>query len=991
MALLVLLARAARAWVVAADAVLVGDDARLDDRRLDLVEGGRGRILGAGQGAAGCRGLGGRGQRARLPVRGAARVVEPARRAAVRSGAPGLAARGAVLALDLDVDDEDVTAELLPDRVHQGAEHLVALVLVGDEGIDLREPAQVDALAQVVHVVQVLAPALVDDLEQHEALERPHQVGPKLLFAVAVGLDDVLAQLGDQRVAIDLIGLHLVDLNADRVHLLELGVEAAQVPLLGVVALEVAVREPLDDSRHLLARGVGHVLALEDPVAVLVDDLALLVHHVVVLEDALADQEVLLLLAGLVGRTESVEDPVDAVAGEETDEVVLGREVEARFAGIALTAGAATELVVDPSRLVTLGTEDEQATGLHDLLAVGGDLRLELRQLLVPRLLILRRVGLVLAAQRHLGEVLGVAAELDVDAATGHVGGDRDRSRATGLGDDLALALGVLGLRVEDGVLDAALLELVRQQLGDLDGDRSDEHRLTELVALLDRASDGAPLARLGLVDLVVLVEPLHRAVGRDLDDLELVDLHELGRLGEGGAGHARELVVAAEVVLVGDRGDGLVLLLDRHALLRLDCLVQALRPAASLEDAAGELVDDLDLALDHLVVDAALVERLRLERLLEVVDEMAVLGLVEVAHPHEPLGLLDAALGDRDRLLLLVELVVEVGDVGLRLGLEALGLVARLHLRRELGELVVDVGGLLGLAGDDQRGTRLVDQDVVDLVDDREAVAPLGLLGEICREVVTQIVEAELGVGAVGHVGLVGGALVVPVALVGLQDPERDSERVVDRLHPERIAASEVVVDRDEMDALAVGGLTVGVARLERVEDDGQRGRQRLSLAGLHLGDRAVVQDHPADQLDVEVALAERPLGDLARECERLEEQLVQRLAVHRTLAELVVALAQLLVGLELELRLEVVDPRDVLLERLELLSLADAQSSVENRHGAERSSGACSPGSESPSGDSPLQHVVGRLTAAVAYARRGEARWASLRLRRFSRWRLT
>ena len=81
--------------------------------------------------------------------------------------------------------------------------------------------------------------------------------------------------------------------------------------------------------RELLARLLGHVLALENVVAVLVDDLALLVHHVVVLEDALADEEVLLLdlllgafdllgehpgldrllVALVVGVAEAVEDP----------------------------------------------------------------------------------------------------------------------------------------------------------------------------------------------------------------------------------------------------------------------------------------------------------------------------------------------------------------------------------------------------------------------------------------------------------------------------------------------------------------------------------------------------------------------------------------------------------------------------------------------------------------------------------------------------------
>ena len=63
-------------------------------------------------------------------------------------------------------------------------------------------------------------------------------------------------------------------------------------------------------------------------------------------------------------------------------------------------------------------------------------------------------------------------------------------------------------------------------------------------------------------------------------------------------------------------------------------------------------------------------------------------------------------------------------------------------------------------------------------------------------------------------------------------------------------------------------------------------------------------------------------------------EQQVVERLAVEVALAQRLVARAQLVVGLELELGLVVVDAGDVLLERLELLALADAQGAVENRH---------------------------------------------------------
>ena len=54
-----------------------------------------------------------------------------------------------------------------------------------------------------------------------------------------------------------------------------------------------------------------------------------------------------------------------------------------------------------------------------------------------------------------------------------------------------------------------------------------------------------------------------------------------------GGASHACELFIHAEVVLEGDGGVGYGLLLDLEALLGLDGLVEAVRVAPALHEAA--------------------------------------------------------------------------------------------------------------------------------------------------------------------------------------------------------------------------------------------------------------------------------------------------------------------------------------------------------------------------------------------------------------------
>ena len=197
-----------------------------------------------------------------------------------------------------------------------------------------------------------------------------------------------------------------------------------------------------------------------------VDDLALPVQHVVVLQDVLADLEVLLLDLGLRGAdgagddlgfdrhvrrdVEPVHDRADPLGVEQPHQVVFQRQVEPALARVALAAGAAAQLVVDAARLVPLGAEHVQAARLDDLLVLLGHVPLGLGHRLGPgRLVVLGRLdrGQAALVQLRVGDELRVAAEHDVGAAAGHVGGHGDRAAAPGLGHDQGLPLVVLGVQ----------------------------------------------------------------------------------------------------------------------------------------------------------------------------------------------------------------------------------------------------------------------------------------------------------------------------------------------------------------------------------------------------------------------------------------------------------------------------------------------------------------------------------------------------------------
>ncbi len=149
-------------------------------------------------------------------------------------------------------------------------------------------------------------------------------------------------------------------------------------------------------------------------------------------------------------------------------------------------------------------------------------------------------------------------------------------------------------------------------------------------------------------------------------------------------------------------------------------------------------------------------------------------------------------------------------------------------------GEGEVGLRVLLGWAADDEGRPRFVDEDVVDLVDDGVVELALHRVVEVGGHVVAQVVEAELIIGAVGDIGLVGLATrdrryVLHVGRIAdllrrvekgrlvLEAADAQAEGIVDGAHPLRVALRQVVVDGDEMGAVTFEGVEVRAAAWRR------------------------------------------------------------------------------------------------------------------------------------------------------------------------------
>ncbi|MNV59988.1 hypothetical protein D3C71_1524380 [compost metagenome] len=222
----------------------------------------------------------------------------------------------------------------------------------------------------------------------------------------------------------------------------------------------------------------------------------------------------------------------------------------------------------------------------------------------------------------------------------------------------------------------------------------------------------------------------------------------------------------------------------------------------------------------------------------------------------------------------------------------------------------------VFGLAGDDQRGTRLVNQDRVHLVNDGEIQMALHALRLVLHHVVAQVVKAVFVVGAVGNVCVVG-SLLFMLGQLRQVDAHRQPQEVVEAAHPGRIARGQVIVHGHHMHTVA----------RQRIQVHRQGTSQRLALTCAHFSNLAVVQRHAAQQLHIEVAHLHHALGTLADHGKRFWQDVVQRFAPGNAVLELLGFLAQLLVAQLFVLWLHRIDARHDLAVLLEQAIIATAK----------------------------------------------------------------
>ena len=750
-------------------------------------------------------------------------------------------------------------------RVQHGFEQAETFGLVLIQRVTLGIAAKADDRAQMFQRQQMFAPFAVDGLQQ------------QLLFDVAHGLDAKRCGLfrheGVGRCQQPFAHRLLVHAlfpgpghhrHIDAQPFDHCGIQPLAVPLFGIAfRRQIAIDQIVDHLVAHVAHDLFQILRLHDLAALAKDHLALVVHHIVILQQLLADVEVAAFNLGLRLFQRLVHPGVDdrltflhpqrrqhlvqPFRPEDPHQIVFKAQVERRPPGVTLTARPAAQLIVDPPAFVAFGGQHEQTTGGDHFCFFVGMFSLDPGADLVG---MQRRVG----GNRLQHQHFHVAAQLDIGAAPGHVGGDGDSGEFPGVGDDLGFLFVLAG--VQHIMRHPGSGQQAGQRFRFFDRGGADQQRLALFMGFLNGFHHRLVFLAPGAVDRVMFVLALHQPVGRHLDHAQFVDLGELIGFGGGGAGHPGQFTVQAEIVLKGDRGQRHVFRLNLRAFLGLDRLMQAIRQPPTTHHPAGKLVDQHHFVVLDDILLVAVEQFVRPQPLIDMVNDGGAFGIIQRLFARQNPG------GAQPLFQKLVALFGK-GDVA--------GFFVQLEMvRQQFGNnrihRFIQVGPVGRGAGNDQRRPRLVDQDAVHFIDNRVEVMALVHFGQISLHVVAQVVEPQFVVGGIGDVGGVS-ALFLGFGLLRIDDPGGQPQLGIDLAHPFGVALGQIVVDRHDMHALARQRVQIG-----------RKGRhQRLAFTGFHLGDIALMQENPAHQLHIKRPQAQRAFRGFAAIGKGFGQQIIQ------------------------------------------------------------------------------------------------------------------
>ena len=325
-----------------------------------------------------------------------------------------------------------------------GIEQAEGFALVFIQRVTLAIGAQPDALAQMIQRKQMFLPGLIENLQQQGFFDLAHNLWPNIGRTRRIGLRRRLHQAFAHRIIINAFFPRPIRHRQIKVqNLPHITIQLFQIPLLGIGVFRNGARHDIRDGFFAHFRdGFGDFIRHHEGAALGINFPALIIHHIIIFQQILADVEVprlhlfLRAFQGLVDpgvdnrlpffQAKLLQHAAHPVGPEDAHQIIFQRKEEARSARVPLAAGTAAQLVINaPAFMAFRANHEKPARLVHD-----GPRRINLGLVARKHRFKLRPFGcLGFLPRQHFQ----IAAQLNIRAAACHIGRNRHRASAPGL------------------------------------------------------------------------------------------------------------------------------------------------------------------------------------------------------------------------------------------------------------------------------------------------------------------------------------------------------------------------------------------------------------------------------------------------------------------------------------------------------------------------------------------------------------------------------
>ena len=441
---------------------------------------------------------------------------------------------------------------------------------------------------------------------------------------------------------------------------------------IGLLDGHMFIGQRIDNFFKSVEKRVFEIFPLEYAVAQRIDRFALRIHDIVIFEKIFTDIEVPPFHALLGGFYRSRYQTglngniglipahskyghfvLEFLATKNAQQIVVKRKEKSAHAGIPLTTGTTAQLIVNTARFMAFRPENIQTACGHHFFFFGRALfAIFLQKLRIARIVFI-------TADFQAGHKLGIAAQENVRASPGHVGRDGHRPLTARLRNDLRLTAVVLG--IENIVRNAKFCNRPAEDFALFDAHRSHENRLPLFMTFANLRRNGLDFDFFIKVDDVVIIFANDVFGRRNTDDVQFVYLLELFRFRVCRAGHSRKFIVHAEVILERDGGKSLAFRLNFHPFFGLNGLMQPIGPTTTVHHASRKVIDDDNLAILYDIILIQFVKRMRLKRLVDMMQIFYVFGIVDIINLQMLFEFLNPRLIERHTLSFFVHRIIFV------------------------------------------------------------------------------------------------------------------------------------------------------------------------------------------------------------------------------------------------------------------------------------------------------------------------------------------